>query len=174
MESVDTTTFEERKRVMRTIDTWLQAYAASHRHPVNKRIHRIAVPIIALDLLGFAHLVAPAAAWVLVGAALVFYARLSLPLAVGMAALALAGLGLVTSLAAVTGDGFLAWLAAIFVVTWVAQFIGHHLEGAKPAFFEDLQFLLIGPLWLLADAYERVGIPRAAATAAPPAKAQRA
>ena len=37
---------------------------------------------------------------------------------------------------------------AIFVVAWIGQFIGHALEGRRPSFFKDLQFLLIGPLWI--------------------------
>ena len=47
---------------------------------------------------------------------------------------------------------------AVFVLAWIGQFIGHHIEGRKPSFFKDLQFLLIGPLWLLAAAYRRAGI----------------
>ena len=47
----------------------------------------------------------------------------------------------------------------IFLFGWVLQFIGHHIEGAKPSFFKDLQFLLIGPLWLLADLYRRFDLP---------------
>jgi len=46
----------------------------------------------------------------------------------------------------------------IFVVGWIGQFIGHELEGKKPAFFKDLQFLLIGPLWTLASAFRFFGI----------------
>lgn len=159
---------------MRTIDTWLQAYAASHRHPVNERIHRIAVPIIVLDVLGFAHAVAPAAAWLLVASALAFYARLSRPLAAGMAVLAVGALALVAAAARMAGDAFLPALGAVFVVTWAAQFVGHRLEGARPAFQEDLTFLLIGPLWLLADVYDRAGIAWAptadARHGAPPAR----
>ena len=48
---------------------------------------------------------------------------------------------------------FVPALVAVFAVTWVAQFIGHAIEGKKPSFFEDVQFLLIGPIWLLADVY---------------------
>jgi uncharacterized membrane protein YGL010W len=43
-------------------------------------------------------------------------------------------------------------------LAWVGQFIGHAIEGKRPSFFKDIQFLLIGPLWLLADAYRRLGI----------------
>jgi uncharacterized membrane protein YGL010W len=46
---------------------------------------------------------------------------------------------------------------AIFVAAWAGQFVGHKIEGRKPSFFKDLQFLLIGPVWLLADLYRRLG-----------------
>ena len=49
-------------------------------------------------------------------------------------------------------------LVVVFGVTWAAQFVGHALEGKKPSFFEDVQFLLIGPMWLLAAIYRRIGI----------------
>ena len=42
---------------MRTIDEWLDAYGDSHQNPINETIHRIAVPIIVLDVLGFLHAV---------------------------------------------------------------------------------------------------------------------
>ena len=47
---------------------------------------------------------------------------------------------------------------AIFVGAWIGQFIGHKIEGQKPSFFEDLQFLLIGPAWLLSFIYKKIGI----------------
>jgi uncharacterized membrane protein YGL010W len=52
------------------------------------------------------------------------------------------------------------WLTSltIFVVAWIGQFIGHAIEGKRPSFFKDVQFLLIGPLWLLAAAYRRIGL----------------
>ena len=37
----------------------------------------------------------------------------------------------------------------IFIVAWIGQFYGHKVEGKKPSFIKDLQFLLIGPLWVL-------------------------
>jgi uncharacterized membrane protein YGL010W len=48
--------------------------------------------------------------------------------------------------------------AVLFIVAWIGQFIGHAIEGRRPSFFKDLQFLLIGPLWLLADLYRRIGL----------------
>ena len=46
----------------------------------------------------------------------------------------------------------------IFVIAWIGQFIGHKIEGKKPSFFEDIQFLLIGPAWLLSFIYNKLGI----------------
>jgi uncharacterized membrane protein YGL010W len=43
----------------------------------------------------------------------------------------------------------------IFMVNWIGQFIGHKIEGKKPSFFEDLIFLLIGPLWVFEPCYRR-------------------
>ena len=37
----------------------------------------------------------------------------------------------------------------IFVLAWIGQFYGHKIEGAKPSFLKDLEFLLIGPLWVI-------------------------
>ena len=48
--------------------------------------------------------------------------------------------------------------AAVFALAWLGQFIGHAIEGKRPSFFKDLQFLLIGPIWLLAGLYRRAGI----------------
>ena len=65
-------------------------------------------------------------------------------------------------------DALKAWAAAggpavwqsslgLFVVAWIGQFIGHAVEGKKPSFFQDLQYLLIGPVWLVAQGFRRVG-----------------
>ena len=46
----------------------------------------------------------------------------------------------------------------IFVIAWIGQFIGHEIEGKKPSFLQDIQFLLIGPAWLLSFIYKKLGI----------------
>ncbi len=46
----------------------------------------------------------------------------------------------------------------VFVGAWVLKFIGHAIEGRRPSFFKDLQFLLIGPAWLMAFAYRALGL----------------
>ena len=53
------------------------------------------------------------------------------------------------------GTQSLLWLAVgVFVVAWIAQFVGHTklFEGRKPSFLTDLKYLLIGPAWVLAVA----------------------
>jgi uncharacterized membrane protein YGL010W len=52
------------------------------------------------------------------------------------------------------------WLiaAAVFIVAWIGQFIGHVFEGKRPSFFKDLQFLLIGPAWLMSFVYKQLGL----------------
>ena len=47
----------------------------------------------------------------------------------------------------------------VFVAAWIGQFAGHKIEGKKPSFFQDIQFLLIGPIWLLGFLYRKLGIP---------------
>ncbi len=46
----------------------------------------------------------------------------------------------------------------IFIFAWIGQFIGHKIEGMKPSFLKDLQFLLIGPAWLLSFIYKKLNI----------------
>jgi len=48
--------------------------------------------------------------------------------------------------------------AAIFVVAWIFQFVGHKVEGKKPSFFEDIQYLWVGPLFVLSKLFLRLGI----------------
>jgi uncharacterized membrane protein YGL010W len=94
--------------------------------------------------------------------ALVFYARLSLPLFFGFAFIGSAMVIGNFYLLHVLNDNYLYLAIAsitIFVVAWIGQFVGHKIEGAKPSFFEDLQFLLIGPAWLLHFIYKKIGLP---------------
>jgi uncharacterized membrane protein YGL010W len=47
---------------------------------------------------------------------------------------------------------------AIFAVAWIFQFIGHRIEGKKPSFFEDVQYLWVGPLFVLSLLYRKIGV----------------
>jgi uncharacterized membrane protein YGL010W len=148
---------------MRDINDWLTEYGASHQNPTNKLLHWICVPPIVLTVLGFISLIPvpsglaaawPAFNWVYVALALAlaYYCLLSPPLALGMIPVVLVMLWLLAAMAALPWPLWASCLA-VFVVAWIGQFIGHHVEGVRPSFFKDVQFLLIGPLWLLAFVY---------------------
>jgi uncharacterized membrane protein YGL010W len=153
---------------MRSIDQWLDEYGESHRHPVNKLLHWICVPPIVLSVIGFLRSVpAPAvlesvspwldwAALVAVAAA-IYYLVLSPALALGAVVALLALFALSGALEALPLPLWASSLA-IFVIAWIGQFVGHAIEGRRPSFFKDLQFLLIGPLWLLAALYRGLGL----------------
>lgn len=132
---------------MKTVSEWLDEYSESHQNKTNKLIHWVCVPTIFFSIVGIlAHFSALLTTLLLV-LSFIFYARLDLVLAVAMAALMLVMAWLIYVLP--VGMGF---YIAIFVLAWIGQFYGHKVEGKKPSFFKDLQFLLIGPIWCM-DAY---------------------
>ena len=140
---------------MRRVDALFDRYAESHRHPRNKAIHWVCVPLITWSLLAMLWWISPAAAYVLIGVAVLFYLRLSFTIAIGMLAVAAVMVYPLTQL----GDATLPVAIAVFVAAWIGQFVGHRIEGKKPSFVEDIRFMLVGPAWLLGDFYRRLGIP---------------
>ncbi|WP_343584298.1 Mpo1-like protein [Herbaspirillum sp.] len=136
----------------RRIDQLLSRYAESHQNPVNELIHCVCVPAIVLSLLGLCWTVSPAVALVVAAAALAYYLSLSPPFAVGMLAMSAA---MMLILARLPATAVLPFSVVVFVAAWIGQFIGHRIEGKKPSFFEDLRFLLIGPLFVLGVLYRR-------------------
>jgi uncharacterized membrane protein YGL010W len=153
---------------LRGIAYWLDEYGVSHRHPVNKALHWICVPLIVWSLIGLLwSLPAPGrgqleyANWAsyAVAAAVLYYAALSMPLALGILPVLAAMLFSVDALSQLAHVPLWAVSTAVFVLAWLGQFIGHAVEGKRPSFLKDVQFLLIGPVWLLAALYRRSGIP---------------
>jgi len=153
---------------MRSLETWLTEYGDSHKNPTNKLMHVICVPAIALALLGLLWAAPVPAAFGVAGpvgnwaslaalAALAYYATLSVRLALGMLPVLALGFALLAALGRLALPLWQTSLG-IFIVAWIGQFVGHAVEGKRPSFFKDLQFLLIGPLWLLSDAFRRVGL----------------
>lgn len=139
----------------RQIEQLLAKYSESHVHPTNELIHFICVPAIVLSFLGMIWAVHPWAALATTVIALVYYLTLSLPFAFGMLAMSCTMLWILSQLPQ-------QWMwqisLGIFVVAWVGQFIGHKIEGKKPSFFDDVRFLLIGPLFVLSFLYRRLHI----------------
>lgn len=153
---------------MTTATAWFDRYAESHRNPTNKLIHWVCIPIILTTTLGLVQSIPfPVAGaelgwldWgtVVVALATLFYFRLSWTIGVGM--LGVASFALFVNHAIVAaGLPLLGVSVGVFFVAWVAQFIGHKIEGKKPSFFTDLQFLLIGPAWLLHFVFKKIGVP---------------
>ncbi len=140
---------------MRKIDLLFARYGESHHNPTNKTIHWICVPLITWSLLAALWAWTPLAAYATIALAVAFYAGLSLPIAVGMLAVA----ALMILPLAQLGGHVLTIAVIVFVIAWIGQFIGHRIEGKKPSFFEDIKFLLIGPAWLLGFVYRRFGVP---------------
>jgi uncharacterized membrane protein YGL010W len=53
------------------------------------------------------------------------------------------------------------WALALFLIGWALQFVGHAIEGNRPAFFRNPLYLLVGPVWLLRRAAAALGFAKA-------------
>ncbi len=152
----------------RPIDQWFARYSADHRNSANQAIHVVAVPLILWSVIGLLWCVPVPGTlfrqglWAALAmfAGWMFYYRASRPIGFGMLAIFVAMAWLTRGLHDVLGTPGLFKLAlGVFVVAWIAQFIGHSkaFEGKKPSFFTDLKYLLIGPAWVLSKLYRKLG-----------------
>jgi uncharacterized membrane protein YGL010W len=134
----------------KTVEQWLGEYSLSHQHPLNRALHTVCVPAILfaiVALLWGPRLAGVRAAYLLMILVAPFYVRLGVKALATMAA-ELAACVLI----------LLFWphalplrptAIALFTVAWIGQFVGHAIEGRRPKFFQDLTFLLVGPLWVV-------------------------
>lgn len=147
---------------MKTVDQWLSEYGESHQNSTNKTVHWICVPAIFLSITGLLYSIKlPVGLNVGVVVLILvtfYYIRLSITLGLGMMFFAIACLAICHYIEVYVPWPL--WLVSIvlFVLAWIGQFYGHKVEGKKPSFFKDLQFLLIGPMWLLSFIYQKLGI----------------
>jgi uncharacterized membrane protein YGL010W len=158
---------------MRKIDALLTEYGESHQNSTNKAIHWICVPLIFFSIVGMIASIPsglvqsimgegnPYANWatILLVLTIIYYVSLSISLSIGMALFALLCLAGINALKLVNVAPVWVICIIIFVVAWIGQFYGHKVEGKKPSFFKDVQFLLIGPAWLMHFIYKKIGIP---------------
>jgi uncharacterized membrane protein YGL010W len=159
---------------MRKIDRLLAEYGESHQNATNKAIHWICVPLIFLSIMGLIWSIpqgfltqladAPLNAFInwatlILVLVLFYYLRLSVSLFFGM--LLLVGVFVAITYWVDQSQVAPLWLVSliIFALAWIGQFYGHKVEGKKPSFFKDLQFLLIGPAWLMHFIYKKLNIP---------------
>ncbi len=158
---------------MRKIDQLLAEYGESHQNATNKAIHWVCVPLIFFSIVGlvasipsgivqsFLGVGNPYANWatVLLVVVIAYYVTLSIWLTIGMTLFSALCIVLVAKISALFIAPLWAISLGIFVVAWIGQFYGHKVEGKKPSFLKDIQFLMIGPAWLMHFIYKKIGIP---------------
>jgi uncharacterized membrane protein YGL010W len=151
----------------RPVDRLLGNYSEDHRNATNQLIHWICVPLIVWTVVALAWLIpvppgiGRPGLWAALAmvAALAFYLRLSRTLGLTMFLVFAVYAAITELMYRVLGPVALLWTAVgVFVAAWVAQFIGHEIEGRRPSFLTDLVYLLVGPLWLASKALRRFGV----------------
>lgn len=152
----------------KSADQWFAEYGESHQDHTNELIHWICVPVIFFCVVGLIWSIPAPAAWLerlpwfdwalpVMVLALLFYLRLSPLLSLGLFTFMTFCYAGVLALAIYTPWPVWRTCLILFVLAWIGQFIGHKIEGKKPSFFKDVQFLLIGPAWLLSFIYKKLG-----------------
>jgi uncharacterized membrane protein YGL010W len=153
---------------MKTLNQWFEEYAVSHQNPKNKAIHYICVPAIFFSIVGLImsipsdfisnlfQLNLPIIenwAFVVLVFVMIFYIRLSVAMAFKIAIFS----AICLILNYYIGQVVPLWIfsSGVFVIAWIGQFYGHNIEGKKPSFIKDLQFLLIGPAWVVENIFSK-------------------
>jgi uncharacterized membrane protein YGL010W len=152
---------------MKTINQWLAEYGESHQNEANKTIHWICVPAIFFSVIALLFCVKLGVyfgryqlnlAEVIMALVVIYYASLSKTLWLGMMVFGMICLLLSNFVENLEIIPLWQFALGIFVLAWIAQLYGHKIEGKKPSFFKDIQFLLIGPAWLMSFIYKKLGI----------------
>ena len=157
---------------MRKIDALLSEYGESHQNTTNKVIHWICVPMIFFSIVGLIGSIPSVflqsifgegkvyANWaaVMLAIAMIYYVTLSIQLSIGMLLFGSLCLFVMNWIVIANIAPLWAVSLGIFVVAWIGQFYGHKVEGKKPSFLKDIQFLMIGPAWLMHFIYKKLGI----------------
>jgi uncharacterized membrane protein YGL010W len=153
---------------MKTLDQWFEEYAVSHQNPKNKAIHYICVPAIFFSIVGLLMSIPSVFlndllllnqpiienwAVVVLLFVLIFYIRLSVSMAIKIAIFS--AICLVVNFYVGQFVPLWAFSIGVFVVAWIGQFYGHNIEGKKPSFLKDIQFLMIGPAWVLQNLFSK-------------------
>lgn len=144
----------------------LAGYGAYHRNGHNIATHMIGIPLIVFAVavlasrpaIGIGPAVVVTPAMLISAAAACFYLRLDLRFGLAMAALLALATWAGLSIAALPTAWWLAIGLGSFVVGWALQFLGHYYEGRKPAFIDDVSGLIVGPLFVLAEAAFLLGL----------------
>lgn len=144
---------------MKSLTEQLATYASYHRDRRNIATHFIGIPMILFSIvlllsrpLWMTDLIIPVTPALLVSIGLgLYYLRLDIPLGLFMCIILVSLLKLAAPLAMAETGTWLTWGISLFVVGWIFQSIGHIWEGKKPAFFDDIIGLIIGPLFVATE-----------------------
>ena len=150
---------------MKTLLDQLSNYADYHRSERNIATHLIGIPMIVVAIMVLlsrpiwmvSDLALSPAVFIVV-VLLLYYLRLHLGLGLIMSALLVSGLFLSAWVATLDDAIWLASGVGGFLLGWVIQFVGHYFEGRKPAFFDDVMGLAIGPLFVVAEVLFKLGL----------------
>jgi uncharacterized membrane protein YGL010W len=132
----------------------LAAYGRHHQNPRNRLIHCICVPAIVFSVIGLLVAINFGITLIVIAAAILYYNRFGQRVALQMGAALI--LMLVVWVVVMPSHHLVLVALAIFILAWTGQAVGHIQEGSKPSFFEDIQYLLIGPLFVLAELKARL------------------
>lgn len=154
---------------MPNVTSLLSEYGESHQNPTNKLIHWICVPVIVWTVVallwsipfpGNLTMGILPVNWAVIAVVLaqIYYFALSYRLGLGLLLYNAIMLWITLQIEAISPWPLWQVALVVFVIAWIGQFIGHAIEGKRPSFFKDLQFLLIGPAWLMAFVYRALGI----------------
>ena len=150
----------------RPVDRWFASYSGDHQNDTNQLIHVFAVPTILWTVVALLWCIpvpgtlAQTGLW---AALAMFFAwsycyRLSRPLGLGMLAVFFVFGCLCRLLEMRLGLTALLWTAvAVLVAGSIALFAGFRLAGRRPGWLTAPPGLLVGPLWVLASLYRRMG-----------------
>lgn len=158
---------EFKSESFKTIQQWLDEYGESHQNQINKLIHYICVPLIYMTTLGLIWSIpfpSEGQFWWLNWASVLsipmfmYYLYLSKPVAFAIFFYTLGSIAFFTFWQSVMSVSVLQVSIVVFIITWLLQFVGHKIEGKKPSLFKDVQFLAIGPAWIICHLFNKLGV----------------
>ena len=156
---------------MKTENQWFSEYSESHKNETNKIVHYICVPTIFFSFVGLLMSIPTSNLsdlfpktqlsplyinWAVIASVLIlvlFYLRLSVKTFLIMSIAF--GISIVLNYILSNYLNLLYFSITIFFIAWIGQFYGHKAEGKKPSFLKDLQFLLIGPIWIAYSIFKK-------------------
>ena len=143
---------------MASLTKLLDQYSESHQNSLNQKIHKVCVPLIEWSVLGILYAMPRPDffgnltwAHLIVAFALIYYSQFKNLKVIAATFVLMLPFWIYISL---HPSYVMQTSLVVFVLAWIGQFYGHKIEGKKPSFFQDIFFLLIGPLWV-AEAFLR-------------------